>query len=98
MPTILIEASGLANFEIFEAIFSLYPSSFISISNLLLNKISASFSTKQIAASKSEIALALWYWWSSATFGEGIKMDGFPTIASSERVKAPLLAIIISEE
>ncbi len=33
--------------------------------------------------------MALWYWWFSATLGDGIRMEARPAAASSLRVLAP---------
>jgi len=67
-------------------------------SSLFLNIKSRSFSSMQIHAFFSSIILALYSWWFSATLGEGIKIDGLPAIANSERVNAPLLAITMFDE
>ena len=55
------------------------------------------FSVTTMAAFRLANAIALWNWWFSATFGEGIKIAGLPTQLSSDSVAAPALEIIISE-
>ena len=91
------DAFGIAILDILYDRSSLRFLSFKRRSSLLLNIKSRSFSSIHIQASFSSILLAFLSWWSSATFGDGINIEGFETIANSESVKAPLRAIIISD-
>ena len=64
--------------------------------NNLTKSVSKFFSSINIAAFLFTKVLAFLYWWFSATFGEGMKITGLPTIHNSEIELAPALEIIIS--
>src|SRR6478672_1278077 len=82
--TISFVANGFASFLIFRPSSARSGSSFSKLFSVLLNCVSSSASFNINAPPLSTMALAFLVWWSSATFGDGMKITGLPTKHNSD--------------